>query len=203
VTNRPRHRHTEDHHDWHSAAYVDDWISTDATHDDDRRPLIERMLGLAGLSSDAVLNVLDVGGGYGVVSGVVLRALPNASVTLQDYSEAMLAQARGRLAAYAGRVRYELRDFTEPGWAEGLGGPFDLAVSAIAVHNLGPDGAIPVVYRGVCEMLKPGASFLNLDFPQFAGGLERHLGWLLEAGFARAERAWEVGIQSAMAAYKG
>ena len=94
-------------------------------------------------------------------------------------------------------------DFTEPGWAEGLGGPFDLAVSAIAVHNLGPDGAIPVVYRGVWEVLKPRASFLNLDFPQFAGGLERHLGWLREAGFARAERAWEVGIQSAMAAYKG
>ena len=189
------------HHDWHSAGYVRDWIDRDATDDATRRPLIRRMLELAPHAPDAAIDVLDVGGGYGIVSSEVLTAFPNARVVLQDYSLPMLEQARSRLAEFGDRVRFEMRDFTVAGWTDGLGGPFDVAVSAIAIHNLGAGGPIATVYRAVHDVLEPEGLFLNLDYPQFAGGLETHLGWLHEAGFTRAEQAWQAGSQSALAAY--
>ena len=192
----------EDHHDWHSSGYVEDWISGDVTRDDERRPLIRRMLALAPFDPHAIVHVLDVGGGYGVLTEQVLLAFPNARVALQDYSSPMLEHARQRLAGYAGRVAFQRRDFTQPDWTEKLGGPFDLAVSGIAIHNLGPNGPIAQVYQGIFAVLRSGGAFLNLDYPQFAGGLEQHLERLREAGFERVEHAWEAGMQHALAAFR-
>ncbi len=190
-----------EHHDWHSTEYVQHWIGEDVTRDDKRRPVVRRMLELAPFEADAAIVVLDVGGGYGVISGQVLEAFPNAQVTLQDYSTAMLDQARGRLKAYGDRVRFEQRDFTKPGWTDGLGGPFDLAVSGIAIHNVGKE-PIPQIYADVCSVMKPGGAFLNLDYVNWNGGADQHVQWLRDGGFARAERAWEDDSQSAMAAYR-
>ncbi len=199
----PGHDHrTMGHHDWQSEAYVREWIDGDVTKDGARKPLIQRMLELAPFSDGDSIKVLDVGGGYGIVAGEVLSRFPNATLTLQDYSQPMLGQAQTRLAAFGDRVRFEQRDFTVDGWADGLGGPFDLAVSGIAIHNLGGSGPIASVYRAVCEALKPSGAFLNLDYPQYAGGLETHLGWLRDAGFERVEQAWEENSQSALAAFK-
>jgi len=193
---------TDGHHDWQSEAYVHKWIDGDVTKDSTRRPLVQRLLEFAPFRSDDPINVLDVGDGYGIVSGEVLSTFRNVTVTLQDYSQPMLDQAQSRLAEFGDRVRYERRDFTVDGWTDGLGGPFDLAVSGIAIHNLGPNGPIANVYLAVCETLKPGGTFLNLDYPQYAGGLETHLRWLRHAGFERAEQVWEADSQSAMAAFK-
>ncbi|MEE8519441.1 MAG: methyltransferase domain-containing protein [Dehalococcoidia bacterium] len=195
-------RRPGDHHDWHSAEYVSSWITQDVTRDDERSVLVRRMLELAPFATDAGISVLDVGGGYGVISEQVLDMFPQARVTLQDYSEPMLAQARKRLDSFGDRVSFVQRDFTEPDWTAGLGGPFDLAVSGIAIHNLGASGPIPHVYAGVCGVLKPGGAFLNLDYAEFSGGIEAHLRWLKEAGFDRAEEAWKEHRQSAMASFK-
>ncbi len=65
-------RHIGDH-DWHSSEYVNDWIGRDVQRDDERRSLLQQMLERAGLASDAEIQVLDVGAGYGVVSEEVLR----------------------------------------------------------------------------------------------------------------------------------
>ena len=196
------HRHGGSHHDWHSGPYVDRWISGDVTRDDERRPLVRRMLDLAPCAADAAIRVLDVGGGYGVVTEEVLQAFPNAHVTLQDYSTPMLEQARLRLGAYLGRVSFEQRDFARAGWTAGLGGPFDLAVSGIAIHNLGHGGPIPQVYRSICGVLTPGGAFLNLDYVSFTGGFARHVEWLSEAGFERMEQAFEAHGQAAIAAFR-
>ncbi len=195
-------RRPEGHHDWHSAEYVDNWITTDVTRDDQRRPLVRRMLELAPFEADVPIAVLDVGGGYGVLSEEVLNAFPNCQVTLQDYSTPMLEQARQRLTAYADRMAFEQRDFTRPDWTDGLGGPFDLAISGIAIHNLGPNGPIAQVYQGICGVIKPGGAFLDLDYVSFTGGLEQHLQWLRDAGFSRVEQAWEVNSQSALTAFR-
>lgn len=190
------------HHDWLSADYVKGWIEGDVTKDDTRRPLLLRMLELAPFGADDPISVLDVGGGYGIVSGVVLTAFPSATVTLQDYSAPMLEQAKTRLAAFGDRVRFEQRDFTIDGWTDGLGRPFDLAVSGIAIHNLGPQGPIASVYRAVCGALKPGGAFLDLDYTGFTGGIEQHLQWMRDGGFTRVENPWEEQSQFAIAAYR-
>lgn len=176
-------------HDWQSAEYVAEWIRHDAARDPERRPLLQRMLSFAPFPSEAAIEVLDIGGGYGVVSEEVLWAFSAARITLQDYSGPMLDQARQRLAAYSGQLRYVLCDLTDPSWPQQAGGPFDLAVSAIALHNLGEKEKIYACYRAIHDLLKPGGYFLNCD--RFVGGVEPHLVELRSAGFARVECPWQ------------
>ena len=66
-------------HDWHSESYVDWWIARDEGRDAERRQRLRYMLSHAGLARDAAAAVLDVGGGYGVVSEEVLSAFPRAA----------------------------------------------------------------------------------------------------------------------------
>ena len=190
-------------HDWHSADYVEAWINRDVTRDAERRQLLAAMLAHAGFAADAAVTVLDVGGGYGVVTEEVLRAFPGAHVTLQDYSAPMLAQARERLAPFAGRVAYAVADLFDPAWTGRVGGPFDLAVSAIAIHNLGDPAAIAQCYRGVAQVLKPDGLFLDYDlFFDRVGGLPAHTKWLEEAGFARVECLWQQPPLATVAAHR-
>jgi ubiquinone/menaquinone biosynthesis C-methylase UbiE len=175
-------------HDWHSPDYVSGWIERDVARDPERRPLLRQMLSLAPFPREAVLEVLDVGAGYGVVTEEVLQAFPAAQITLQDYSRPMLDQARQRLAEYSARLRYVICDLADPSWPQQVGGPFDLAVSAIALHNLRDDHKIFACYRGIGGLLKPGGCFLNCD--RFAAGVEPHLAALREAGFDRVECPW-------------
>src|SRR5439155_23708231 len=122
-------------HDWQSADYVSGWIEHDVARDHERRPLLRRMLSSASFPHDAEPAVLDVGAGYGVVTEEVLAAFLRARVTLQDYSPAMLDQARRRLAAHADRLSSVRCDFFNHSGAQSLGCPFDLAVSPPAVNN--------------------------------------------------------------------
>ena len=120
---------------------------------------------------DARLAVLDVGAGYGAVTEELLRLFPAAEVTLQDYSTPMLAEARRRLAAHAGQLRVVTADLTDPAWPAAVGGPFDLAVSAIVLHNLRDDAKIFACYRAIHDLLRPGGWFLDYDL--FFDGVEQ------------------------------
>lgn len=176
-------------HDWHSTNYVAEWINRDAARDPERRPLLQQMLSFAPFPRTAELDVLDVGAGYGVVSEEVLQAFPSARITLQDYSGPMLDRARQRLAAHSGQLRYILCDLTEPSWPQQVGGPFDLAVSAIALHNLADRRRIYACYRAIHGLLKPGAYLLNCD--RFVEGVEPHLTELRDIGFDCVECPWQ------------
>jgi ubiquinone/menaquinone biosynthesis C-methylase UbiE len=176
-------------HDWQSADYVAGWIDHDVARDPERRPLLRRMLSSVSFPTDAELDVLDVGAGYGVVTQEVLAAFPKARVTLQDYSPAMLDQARRRLADHADRLSYVLADLMDPAWPEQVRGPFDLAVSAIALHNLGSREKIFACYPAIYGLLAPGGFLLNCD--RFADGVDVHLTALRAAGFSRVECVWQ------------
>ena len=176
-------------HDWQSADYVSGWIEHDVARDPERRPLLRRMLSSAPFPPGAELKVLDVGAGYGVVTEEVLAAFPAARVTMQDYSQAMLDQARQRLAAQADRLSYVLCDLFDPSWPRLVGGRFDLAVSAIVLHNLGRREKIFACYPAIHNLLLLGGYFLNCD--RFTGGVEEHLTELRAAGFGRVECTWQ------------
>jgi len=176
-------------HDWQSTDYVAGWIDHDVARDPERRPLLQRMLSSVSFPRHAELEVLDVGAGYGVVTEEVLNALPKAHVTLQDYSRAMLDQARRRLAGHADRLSYVLADLMDPAWPQHVGGPFDLAVSAIVLHNLGSQEKIFACYPAIHGLLRPGGYFLNCD--RFVEGVDEHLAALRTAGFGRVECIWQ------------
>lgn len=176
-------------HDWHSTDYVSGWITHDVARDPDRRPLLRQMLSFASFPRESELEVLDVGAGYGVVTEEVLRAFPAARVTLQDYSQPMLDQARQRLAGQSDQLSYVICDLTDLSWPQAVGGPFDLAVSAIALHNLQDSEKIFACYQAIHNLLKPSGWFLNCD--RFVEGIEPHLAELRKAGFDRVECRWQ------------
>jgi ubiquinone/menaquinone biosynthesis C-methylase UbiE len=197
----PKDVHKHAPHDWHSDAYVADWIRHDVERNDERRPRLKRMVELAPFPHDAAISVLDVGAGSGVVTEELLGVFPNARVTLQDFSDVMLGHARQRFGYLAGQIRYVLGDLTDPSWADRAGGPFDLAVSAIAIHNLRDLAIIGECYRGIFRLLDPGGRFLDYDRFEAAGGIAAHEKLLHAAGFGHVERAWEQSPVAILAAY--
>lgn len=176
------------HHDWHSKQYVSDWIAHDVARDPERRPRLQAMLEMAPFPRDAAIEVLDVGAGYGAVTEEVLKRFPNARVTLQDYSQPMLAEAERRLAPHATRLHYVTADLTDPAWPQAVGGPFDLAVSAIALHNLRDPAKIFACYGAIHDLLRPEGRFLDYDL--FFAGVEGHIAEVKKAGFASVECVW-------------
>ena len=186
------HHHHGDHrhHDWHSQDYVSGWIARDVGRSSDRQPIIDRMIAAVPYARDSAIAVLDVGGGSGVLTDAVLKAFPRAQVTLQDFSQPMLDSARERFAERAGQVRYVLCDLRDPAWAQSVGGPFDLAVSGIAIHNLHDLAVIARCYEAVHGLLKSGGCFLDYDHFDRAGGVPLHQHSLKVAGFRSVDLVW-------------
>ena len=150
-------------HDWHSSQYVEDWIASAATRDDERRINLRRVVSLIPRETDAAIRVLDVGAGYGALSAQVLERFPQAQLVCQDFSEPMFAQARKRLAWASERITFTHRDLSDPGWSHALAGPFDAVVSAIAIHNVRYPERIRAIYSEIFDVVAPGGCFLNYD----------------------------------------
>lgn len=189
------HRHAThagaDHeHDWHSQDYVTYWMTKDRRREERRRPLLDRMMAGTPFEKTAALRVLDVGGGYGAVSERVLEAFPRAQVTLQDFSHVMLDEARDHLSAHEARMRYAFGDLRDRLWTEQLEGPFDLAVSAIAIHNLADMPTIAACYREILGILKPGGYFIDCDHFDHVEDIETHIKAMKQAGFSQVECLW-------------
>jgi len=104
----------------------------------------------------AVTRVLDLGTGTGETLAAVLARHPGARAVGIDQSAPMLEAARARLTGLPVElVVAELADPLPPG-------PFDLVVSALAVHHLeGPDKA--ALFARVAGVLRPGGRFVLAD----------------------------------------
>jgi len=101
-----------------------------------------------------VRNVLDLGSGTGVTAEHVLRVHPGAALTGIDSSEEMLVHARRCLPGETFLVRRLEDPFPD--------GPFDLVVSALAIHHLDDRGKANLFHR-VASALAPGGRFAFLD----------------------------------------
>ena len=104
----------------------------------------------------AAASVLDLGTGTGETLAAVLARHPGAAATGVDESAAMLDAARTRLAGLGVDLLVaDLGDPLPPG-------PFDLVVSALAVHHLdGPGKA--ALFGGIAGVLRPGGRFVLGD----------------------------------------
>jgi SAM-dependent methyltransferase len=141
-------------------------------------------------------SILDLGVGTGVTSQRVLAEHPSARLVGVDESSAMLEHARRALPAADLRA-VRLEDALPQG-------PFDLVVSALAVHHLDGPGKADL-FRRVARVVVPGGRVVvgdvvvpedpldavtpidgEYDKPTSAA---EQLYWLCEAGF-RAHIAW-------------
>jgi tRNA (cmo5U34)-methyltransferase len=134
-------------------------------------------------------RILELGTGTGETARRLLAVQPGARLVGIDASEAMLAAARAELSADLRVQRLEDR-LPE--------GPFDIVVSALAVHHLDADEKRDL-FRRVRKELTPGGRFVLADLvvperledvvtPATPGfdkpdALADILVWLEEAGF--------------------
>jgi tRNA (cmo5U34)-methyltransferase len=118
-------------------------------------------------------QVLELGTGTGETALRLQARHPDAEWVGIDASEAMLARARERLP-YADLRVQRLED-------ELPSGPFDLVVSALAVHHLGSAGKRGLFSR-VARVLRPGGHFVLGDVVVPAAGQEGpvHIDWVMD-----------------------
>jgi tRNA (cmo5U34)-methyltransferase len=101
-------------------------------------------------------RVLDLGCGTGETSLRLVELYPGVELTVLDASEKMLVAARTTLASWSPIVVLaQLEDPLPPG-------PFDLIVSALAIHHLG-SGDKQALFRSVASSLVPGGRFVLAD----------------------------------------
>jgi len=142
-------------------------------------------------------SILDLGTGTGETALRVLDEHPEARLVGTDESSQMLTAA-GR--ALAGRgASFELRRLEDPLPL----GPFDLIVSALAVHHLDGKGKADL-FKRVSGALRPGGRFVLADIvlgeatppgePPYdrPNSIDDQLDWLEGAGLG-ASMAWREG----------
>ena len=132
-------------------------------------------------------NILELGVGTGETALRVLARNPAACWTGVDSSEGMLAHARDRLPAADLRMQRLEDPLPE--------GPFDLVVSALAVHHLDADGKRDLFKRvaqvsdtfvlgDIVTPERPDDAVIYMDgVYDIPNSVAEHLEWLHEAGF--------------------
>jgi trans-aconitate methyltransferase len=103
------------------------------------------------------LRVLDLGAGTGLFASMVLARHPTARIHLIDASDKMLDQARQRFADNAA-VTYGIADMA----TADLTGPWDLIISALAIHHLA-DADKRSLFARIRTALVPGGLFVNAE----------------------------------------
>lgn len=156
----------------------------------ERMPILEALVAAIPFPVDAAIDVVDVGGGSGTVTEAVLNAFPAARVTMQDFSEPMLARARERFESFDRSIRYVRCDLSDPTWPQQVGGSFDLVVSGEAIHHLKDLAAMAACYESVHGLLKSGGCFLDYDIFDKFGGVPLHQHSMKVAGFKAADPVW-------------
>lgn len=121
------------------------------------------VLDALGYARPEVSTVLDLGGGLGSFSKLILDRFPACRVVTLDYDPAMLELARHNLRGYGDRAEVLEANLTDPAWKDGLdGGPPDAIVSSTALHWL-PSGNLVALYEQLATVLDAGGIFFNAD----------------------------------------
>jgi tRNA (cmo5U34)-methyltransferase len=175
---------------WDPSGYVDNMLAEMPAY-----PELQARTAAATKEVEA-LDVLELGIGTGETALRVMELHPGAHLTAIDSSREMLERARTSLPT--GDLRLSRLEDPLPE------GPFDLVVSALAVHHLDSAGKRDLFQR-VAQVLRPAGSFVLADLVvpkreqdaitpvdwvmDLPDRLEDQVEWLSEAGF-EVELVW-------------
>jgi tRNA (cmo5U34)-methyltransferase len=152
--------------DQYDELFITHMHAYDITHD--------MILTMLPFPQDSALRILELGTGTGNLTSKVLERFPYSTVVGYDVSAEMLARARAKLAAARARVQLHQGDISQITFP----GPFDAAISAIAVHHV-PPPAKPILFHRLYAALRPGGVLVLGDAFQAAtpslGERYRHL----------------------------
>jgi ubiquinone/menaquinone biosynthesis C-methylase UbiE len=217
---------------WADESYVAYWLEREATSPRDRLRDFRIVRSLIPRTPDEPFRYMNIGCGDGPLDEVLLEEFGRARATLVDGSETMLTGARRRLERFGDRVDYVRVDLASHDWAQAVGGPFDVVVSTIAIHNLRIYNRVRDLYGEAFDVMAEGGFFLNFDYvrpnspalrplaswasrdPEVGhigrssgnngpGTLEEHLIWLRAAGFGAVDCFFKEFGAAAYGGFKG
>ena len=155
-------------HEWGSREYAQEWVSKDDRRAAEREAQFNAAIKWLSVFLEGRSQVMDVGCGPGTLAEKLLAAFPAMTVICLDGSDEMLRLAREHLASFGERASFIQADFGAEDWLAGLPRELDAVVSARAIHNLRKLKPIERVHRQICELLRPGGLFLNIERVNFA-----------------------------------
>lgn len=108
--------------------------------------------------------VVELGIGPGYLADHLLKMMPEIRYYGVDFSSPMLELARQRLRPYSARVAYIQADLVKDNWWTDIPTKIDAIVSTWALHDLGSQESVGVVYQHCARLLQGGGMLLNGDF---------------------------------------
>jgi SAM-dependent methyltransferase len=129
---------------------------------------------LARAARPAARAILDLGCGDGILGHALGGAFAanRPAVVLADFSPAMLAAARQRVAQAASlpssvEYLFVILDYANANWSELVTAPpfptrYDVILSGFSIHHQ-PDAIKRRIYADIHDLLAPGGIFLNLE----------------------------------------
>lgn len=183
-------------HEFHDEEFVTGWANRFV-------PTPERMalfnVILSQLKSRIPANgcVVELGIGPGYLANHLLAEMPHVQYYGVDFSSPMLDIARQRLKPHSNRVAYIQADLVKDNWWDEIPTPVHAIVSTWALHDLGNQRNVEIVYKHCAQVLQDGGILLNGDFikpdkaiHEYEAGrfeIEKHTTMLHRVGFKNAE----------------
>lgn len=130
----------------------------------------ELLLRIIKPSLPASAKLLDVGAGTGRVSKMLLEGTEDTHVTLLDLSQNMLSEAPNKLHQFANRYHIVQGDFFDDE-VDFPDNSFDAVVSVFAICHGREEKNYQALYKKIYRWLKPGSSFVCLDYV-YSGSVE-------------------------------
>ena len=184
------------HHEFHDAEFVAAWADRFAPTPD-RLKLFNVILSELQSQVPPSGCLVELGIGPGYLADYLLKEMPGIHYCGVDFSGPMLDIARQRLKQHSTRVTYVQTDLVEDDWWTDIPTTVNAIVSTWALHDLGSQENVEVVYRNCAKVLRDGGMLLNGDFikPDKAiyeyepGRFEiaKHIEMLRRVGFASAD----------------
>ena len=184
------------HHEFHDEEFVVGWAGRFV-------PTPERLelfnVILSELKTHLKTNgcVVELGIGPGYLADHLLNAMPEIQYFGIDFSSPMLGIARKRLRPHSARVTFIQADLLKDNWWKYIPLQINAIVSTWALHDLGSQENIELLYKTCAQRLGGSGMLLNGDFikPDNAIfeyepgrlGIAKHIEILNRAGFKNAE----------------
>jgi len=195
-------------HAFQDPVYVRGWAD-EAIHKNPERPAIFDAFVEAVNARGTDLTVAEIGSGPGFLAEQILDRCDVECYVLVDFSQAMHALARERIARHLDRARFVLTDVREPGWAAALRPDPDIALSMQALHELRHKNRAPRFYAQLRARLRPGGAVLVCDHLRPADDdrplfmtVDEHLAALGAGGFDDPELLRQEGSLALFAAFR-
>jgi len=104
-------------------------------------------------------RLLEIGGGSGTFTEMILKKYSKAHLVFLDGSSAMISKAKRKLNKCKGHITFLQRDINQPNWYKGIGESFDAIVSSWCLHYLADDRRDPF-FKEINSFLRPSGVFL-------------------------------------------